>query len=96
MLIELKKFGTVLTSRQSGKESYSAILPVLNNKQDKNIEIDFTGVLSLSPSWADEFFVVGLLNEYGADLLFRQSDNLSVKASLDILEKSNNIKFNYI
>ncbi|MFH1292031.1 MAG: DUF4325 domain-containing protein [bacterium] len=58
MLIELKKFGKVLSSRPSGKEAYMSakayILPQ-ENSDDTLIEIDFNGVDVLSPSWADEF-----------------------------------------
>lgn len=83
MKIELAKFGEVLTSRPSGREAFAAIRPILDQKE-KNIEIDFTGVLSLSPSWADEFFSA-LENFYGVRPAFLPSENPSVKATLDIL-----------
>ncbi|MEK6557567.1 MAG: DUF4325 domain-containing protein, partial [Candidatus Margulisiibacteriota bacterium] len=52
----MMKFGSVLTSRQSGKESYAAFLPTLAG-MDKNekVLVDFTGVSVFSPSWGDEF-----------------------------------------
>lgn len=97
MIIELKKFGTTLTSRQTGKESFLAVLPLLKEKNSqKRIEVDFSGIISLSPSWADEFLVIGLLAKLGNKLVLRKSDNTSVKATLNILEKTNNIKFDII
>ena len=51
MNIELKKFGTTLTSRQSGKEALAAFQPAIESVSEKeNIVIDFTGVITFSPS----------------------------------------------
>ena len=83
MRIELAKFGRVLTSRPSGREAHAAIQPTLG-ADIQDIEIDFTGVLSLSPSWADEFFTA-LKARYGDRVRFLPSDNPSVKATLKIL-----------
>ena len=93
MKIELKKFGTILTSRQAGREAYSAFVPTLNEHRDsKEVEVDFSGVTTLSPSWGDEF--LRPLNEkYGNTLTLKVTDNLSVKLSLEILEEANKIKF---
>jgi len=45
MTIFLKKFGTTLTGRQFGKESFSAFEPSLREiKDNENIEVDFEGV----------------------------------------------------
>lgn len=87
MKIELKKFGIVLTSRPSGKEAFAAIRPILN-PNEKEILIDFDGVLSLSPSWADEFFSA-LRQMYGNKIKYLPSDNLSVKETLKILKENN-------
>lgn len=83
MKIELKKFGKVLTSRPAGKEAFAAIRPTLDLNADK-IEIDFSDILSLSPSWADEFFRA-LEELYGDRVTYLPSDNPSVKATLAIL-----------
>jgi len=83
MRIELKKFGEVLTSRPAGKEAFAAILPTLDPNVSK-VEIDFTDVLSLSPSWADEFFRA-LEELYGDRVSYLPSDNPSVKATLKII-----------
>ena len=83
MKIELQKFGRVLTSRPGGKEAFAAIRPTLDVTATK-VQIDFTGVISLSPSWADEFFR-GLEEVYGPNLEYLPSTNPSVIATLQIL-----------
>lgn len=88
MIIELKKFGTTLISRQAGRESFSALSPLLREvKTDENIEVDFAGVLTFSPSWGDEF-LTPLLNVYDKRLILKNTDNPSVQATLEILEKT--------
>jgi len=87
MRIELKKFGTVLTSRPAGKEAYlSARAYLLPKDKNEPVEIDFSGVQVLSPSWADEF-ITPIKNEFGKNLILLPSDNSSVKASLEMLEE---------
>ncbi|MBI2626122.1 MAG: DUF4325 domain-containing protein [Candidatus Nealsonbacteria bacterium] len=51
------------------------------------MEIDFTDVLSLSPSWADEFFTA-LKNMYGNRIKYLPTDNTSVIETLKILEEN--------
>ena len=93
MNIELKKFGTTLISRQTGREAFSALQPFLRDaKGEEIIEVDFDGVLTFSPSWGDEF-LTPLLNEYGNRLILKNTGNPSVKATLDILEKTIGKKF---
>lgn len=88
MRIELKKFGTVLTSRPAGKEAYLAAkayaLP-RNNKE--KIEIDFAGVQVLTPSWADEF-LTPLAAEYPGRVSLLPTENASVRAALEIIKKT--------
>ncbi|MBN2197694.1 DUF4325 domain-containing protein [Candidatus Wolfebacteria bacterium] len=96
MIIQLKKFGTTLISRQTGRESFLALQPMLKSIKDAEIiEINFEGVLTFSPSWGDEF-LTPLLNVYGNELVLRHTDNPSVKATLEILEKSNGKNFKKI
>ncbi len=85
MRIELKKFGDVLTSRPAGREAFAAIRPTLY-PAESHIEIDFSGVISLAPSWADEFFRA-LEEVYGDRVTYMPSDNPSVKATLAILRE---------
>lgn len=85
MKIELKKFGNILTSRPAGKEAYlSARAYLLPKDNGEKIEIDFSGVDVLSPSWADEF-ITPIKNEFGDNLSLLPSQNSSVKATLEML-----------
>ncbi len=93
MRIELKKFGTTLISRQAGRESFAAFQSTLAElKPNENLEIDFEGVITFSPSWGDEF-LTPLLVQLGDRLVLLPSDNPSVKATLDILEQITKRKF---
>lgn len=87
MRLELKKFGKVLTSRPAGKEAFAAIRPTLNPNAEI-IEIDFGGIISLSPSWADEFFGA-LETMYPDRVKYLASENKSVIETLNILKKEN-------
>lgn len=96
MLIELKKFGTILISRQTGKEAALASQLLFRDvKEDEIIEVDFDGVLTFSPSWGDEF-LTPLLNKYGDRLVLKNTNNPSVKATLDILQTSVGKQFRII
>ena len=89
MKLQLEKFGKTLLSRELGSEAFKAFQPTLRElPRDEELEIDFSGVLTLSPSWADEF-LSPLLNQLGDKLLLLSSDNLSVQATLRILEEVN-------
>lgn len=89
MRIELKKFGRVLTSRPAGKEAFLAIRPTLDPSADI-IEIDFSGVISLAPSWADEFFTA-LKAMYGERIKYLSSDNPSVVETLKIINMNQSV-----
>jgi hypothetical protein len=96
MIIELKKFGTTLISRQTGKEAFLAFQPALKNvKNDETVEINFAGVLTFSPSWGDEF-LTPLFDRYGEKLLLKNTSNPSVKITLEMLQESLNKKFKII
>jgi hypothetical protein len=85
MIIELKKFGTTLVSRQAGRESWAAFQPRLYSVDPaEHIEIDFEGVLTLSPSWADEF-LTPLKKNFVNRVVLRKTKNPSVHATLEIL-----------
>ena len=93
MLLKLEKFGATLISRELGSEAFKALQPQLSRLPvDENLEIDFSEILTLSPSWADEF-LSPLLNRLGNRLLLLPSDNLSVHATLKILEEVNRRAF---
>lgn len=87
MKIELIKFGDLLTSRQDGKEALAAIEPQLQTlTKDSPIEIDFSGVITFTPSWADEF-VTKLVDRFGDRVLLLNTQNPSVIATLKILKE---------
>lgn len=86
MIIYLKKFGEVLTSRQAGKEAFAALQPLLKDTGTKEkIEVDFEGVVTFSPSWGDEF-LTPLRAAYGERLVLRHTANPSVEITLQILQ----------
>lgn len=88
MIIYLKKFGTTLVSRPSGKEAWLAFQPVLKEMpQNEKIIVDFNGVVVLTPSWADEF-LTPLRENYKEKVELINIDNPSVKATLEILNES--------
>ena len=65
MKLQLEKFGKTLISRELGGEAFKAFQPTLRELPlNEELEIDFAGVLTLSPSWADEF-LSPLLNHLG-------------------------------
>ena len=94
MKLQLEKFGKTLISRELGSESLKAFQSTLRElSPDEQLEVDFSGVLTLSPSWGDEF-LSPLLDQIGDRLVLLPSDNLSVQATLKILEEVNKRKFN--
>ena len=93
MKLQLVKFGTTLISRELGSEAFKAFQPTLRElSKDEVLEIDFSGILTLSPSWADEF-LTPLLNQLDSRFILLPSDNLSVHATLKILQEANKRSF---
>lgn len=87
MKLQLSKFGNILTSRQDGREAFAAVnSQLLNLDRDEKIEIDFDGVSTLTPSWADEF-ITKIEDRYGKKVVILHTDNPSVKATLKILQQ---------
>ncbi|MBI2023539.1 DUF4325 domain-containing protein [Candidatus Giovannonibacteria bacterium] len=93
MRIELKKFGTTLISRQNGREAFAALQSqIAALAENENLEIEFDGVITFSPSWGDEF-LSPLVKQYGSRLILIDTGNPSVKATLELLEKINQVPF---
>lgn len=93
MKLKLEKFGTTLMTRELGSEAFKAFQSTLSElPKDEELEIDFFGVSTLSPSWADEF-LTPLLSELGERLVLLPSDNLSVGATIKILQEANKREF---
>ena len=90
MIIELKKFGTTLVSRPSGKEAWLAFQSTLNDvPENKEVVVDFDGVVVLTPSWADEF-LTPLLARFKDRVKLRNTENASVKVTMEILSYDKN------
>ncbi|MFA6305425.1 MAG: STAS-like domain-containing protein [Candidatus Gracilibacteria bacterium] len=88
MKIYLKKFGTTLISRPAGKEAFLVLQPLIKElNPDEKIEIDFEGVSVLTPSWADEF-ITPISTQYKNKLTLLNTENPSVKATMETLRKS--------
>ena len=96
MEIKLVKFGNTLVFRDRGREAFTAFEPELKgHPESEGIILDFKDVLTFSPSWGDEF-LSPLYTRYGEKLVLKNTSNASVKATIDILEKTKNIKFNVL
>lgn len=88
MRIEIKQLGTVLSSRPAGKEALLAVRSSIlrDVKKTEALELDFAGVDALTPSWADEF-VTPLEEEWGDMLHCANTENPSVKVTLEFLQQ---------
>lgn len=88
MKIYLKKFGKILVSRPAGREAFLALQPQLKEITGREkIEIDCGDIIALTPSWADEF-ITPLLRQYKKRALLVNTENPSVKATLETLKKA--------
>lgn len=86
MKISISKFGDILVSRPAGKEAFQQLLAYsLRGKKPRTIELDFKNVLSLAPSWLDEF-VTGLRKK-GFKIKYLPSKNPSVLQSIKTVEE---------
>ncbi len=86
MKVEIKKFGEILTSRPAGREAGLTIKAYFKPETGDKIELDFSGILAMSPSWLDEVLAI-LRSEYGTErVVCLPSDNPSVIESLKIIE----------
>lgn len=85
----MKKFGDFLTSRAAGREAYLAARAyILPHAQDETLELDFTGVKVLTPSWIDEFFL-GLEEKFAQEnIQIVPTENLSVTASVQAVRET--------
>ena len=92
MKIELKKFGEMLISRPAGREAYLAMSAYLTKDIDKNepIEIDFSKVKVLTPSWADE--VITKLSKDFKNIKLLNTENPTVQSTLKTLREYSGLK----
>ena len=86
MIIPVSKFGEILVSRPAGREHAlimrSSFRPATNQEP---IELDFTGVRVVAPSWLDEV-LTSLREGYGDRVRCLPSANESLAQSLKTLE----------
>lgn len=92
MRIDLIKFGETLISRPAGREAFLALSA--NQLRDLNpkelIEIDFSGVKVMGPSWADE--VITKIAEKYKNYKLLNTENSSVQATLKTLRDYSGLK----
>jgi hypothetical protein len=94
MKINLKQFGTTLSSRPAGKAAYAEFQSSLVKLgENEMLEIDFEGISSFSPSWGDEF-LTPLLDQLGDRLILLKTKNMSVAATIEFLEEIGGGTFN--
>ncbi|MGP1509918.1 MAG: STAS-like domain-containing protein [Treponema lecithinolyticum] len=83
MNLSINKFGDILISRPAGKDAFlTAKAYVFNSlKVDETINLDFTDVKVLTPSWIDEF-ISGIRSNFKNKITYFNTTNESVSASL--------------
>lgn len=89
MMLLMRNFGEKLDSRPAGREAWLAIQPRLREMDTtETITLDFTNVLLLTPSFADEF-VTSLVHEYpGRAILSHTQENITVRKTLEFLSEA--------
>jgi len=86
-IIQLAKFGHLLSSRELGREAWQAFLSSHSRGQlEEPVIVDCGGVSTLSHSWGDEF-LSSLLAHLQGPLTFRNTGNASVRATLEYLQE---------
>jgi hypothetical protein len=83
--IQLKKFGNVLVSRPAGLEAFNAIRPQLD--PNEKVQIDFSDILTVTPSWLDEF-LTHLTDFNKGNVTLLPTKNASVLATLPVLAEA--------
>ncbi len=95
MKVDMSSFGEMLMSRPAGKEAFLGASAYIfsNLKEDEIIQLDFSNVKVLAPSWADEF-ITGIKSKFKTKIEYLNTDNESVKASLKtVLEPIDVLKY---
>ncbi len=92
MKIKLVKFGEMLISRPAGREAFLAMSAYLlkDVKKEEMIEVDFSGVKVLTPSWADE--VITKVAEKFKKVKLVNAKNPTVKLTLKTLREFSGLK----
>jgi hypothetical protein len=100
MIIQIKRFGEILTSRTEGREA--ALLLLAHELAPKNrlpvdeealeiLELNFLGIRVMTPSWLGE--LVNTLNEAkNIKFIFSHLENASVNESVEVVKLMPTIK----
>lgn len=92
MIINMSDYGDMLMSRSTGREDFlKTEAYLLKDAKEKEIILDFKDVKVLTPSWADEF-ITGLKNKNEYIIKYQNTDNPSIKASLQVVLEPIDIK----
>lgn len=83
------RFGPILTSRPEGREAALLLLSNELRNFSGKIEVEFTGVSVLTPSWLGEF--VETLKAKHPQIEFMPSKNKSVQETVSFLQEINQI-----
>lgn len=85
MIVVIKRFGEILTSRTEGREAALLLLANELRNSTEGLEIDFSGVLVMTPSWLGEF--VNTLSEVNIKTItYKNLSNASVKGSVETIQ----------
>ncbi|EKD56101.1 MAG: hypothetical protein ACD_58C00297G0006 [uncultured bacterium] len=85
MTIKMDRFGKMLISRPAGREAFLVTKAYILSDKQEPLELDFADVAVLAPSWADEF--ISGLKTITKDIKYINTDNASVKSTLEIIGK---------
>jgi len=89
--VELKRFGTVLTGRPFGAQTYAELKKEFGQEK---VEFDFSGVSSMGSSFGEEV-MVPFAREQG-DVIKVWAANKPVKNCIDLIVSDFNIRVEYL
>jgi len=95
MEIKLNQFGTTLSSRENGKAAYAKTKTEIEKLKEKEIIISFDGISSFSPSWGDEY-LTPLKQLLGNRLKLKRTENMSVNATMEILQENTGLEYRWL
>lgn len=89
--LSLKRFGTVLTGRPFGSQTFAELQKEIGQQQ---VELDFSGVSSLGSSFGEEV-IVPIAKKQGDSIVIR-SANAPVKDCIDLIAGDFNLRVTYL
>ena len=88
MKMNIEKFGKILISRPAGREAALAALAYTIPKEgEETLELDFTGVDVLTPSWMDEFLQTLQQRVSKERIIVHEGANASVRLTMKTLRE---------